>query len=109
MPTVTALDKVGGIRPILGLFKGARTRAADGYGRIMDRSAMILLHFRPGSQTESRTWTRRAALDRPDLDWVMLTRIMGVPGARAETGEALVEALKHALPERGPQLIEMIM
>lgn len=48
MPLVTALDSVPGIRPVLGLFEGVCTGAADGYGRMLDKPAMTLLHLGPG-------------------------------------------------------------
>jgi acetolactate synthase-1/2/3 large subunit len=48
MPLVCAFDAVAGIRPILGLFEGCCTGAADGYGRMTDRPAMTLLHLGPG-------------------------------------------------------------
>ena len=48
MHLVQALDDVGGIRPVLGLFEGACTGAADGYARMAGRPAMTLLHLGPG-------------------------------------------------------------
>jgi len=48
MPLVCAFDSVGGIRPVLGLFEGCCTGAADGYGRMTDTPAMTLLHMGPG-------------------------------------------------------------
>ncbi len=45
---VQALDGVGGIRPVLGLFEGVCTGAADGYGRMAGRPAVTLLHLGPG-------------------------------------------------------------
>ena len=48
LPLVTAFDTVPGIRPILGLFEGCCTGAADGYGRMTDKPAMTLLHLGPG-------------------------------------------------------------
>ena len=48
MPLVTALDSVAGIRPVLGLFEGVCTGAADGFGRMAGRPAMTLLHLGPG-------------------------------------------------------------
>jgi len=45
---VAAFDSVQGIRPILGLFEGVCTGAADGYGRMKQRPAMNLLHLGPG-------------------------------------------------------------
>ena len=45
---VRALDAVGGIRPVLGLFEGVCTAAADGYGRMAGRPALALLHLGPG-------------------------------------------------------------
>jgi acetolactate synthase I/II/III large subunit len=48
MHLVQALDDVGGIRPVLGLFEGVCTAAADGYARMAGRPAMTLLHLGPG-------------------------------------------------------------
>ena len=48
LPLVTAFDTVPGIRPILGLFEGCCTGAADGYGRMTNKPAMTLLHLGPG-------------------------------------------------------------
>ncbi len=48
LPVVTALDKIPGIKAFLGLFEGVCTGAADGYGRMLDRPAMVLLHLGPG-------------------------------------------------------------
>jgi acetolactate synthase-1/2/3 large subunit len=48
MPIVTALDRIPGIRAVLGLFEGVCTGAADGYGRMAGKPAMTLLHLGPG-------------------------------------------------------------
>ena len=48
MPIVLALDSRPGIKPILGLFEGVCTGAADGYGRMLEKPAMTLLHLGPG-------------------------------------------------------------
>src|ERR1700761_6371202 len=48
MHFVSARDRVPGIRPILGLFEGAVTGAADGYGRMAGKPAATLLHLGPG-------------------------------------------------------------
>jgi acetolactate synthase-1/2/3 large subunit len=48
MHFVAALDRVDGMRCILGLFEGVVTGAADGYGRMLDRPAATLLHLGPG-------------------------------------------------------------
>jgi acetolactate synthase I/II/III large subunit len=48
MPLVIALDKVPGIRAVLGLFEGVCTGAADGYGRMLGKPALTLLHLGPG-------------------------------------------------------------
>jgi len=45
---VTALDKMPGIKAFLSLFEGVCTGAADGYGRMLDKPAMVLLHLGPG-------------------------------------------------------------
>lgn len=48
-------------------------------------------------------------LGNPDLDWPMLARGMGVPASRAETAEDLARALRAALAEPGPYLIEAVI
>ena len=48
MHFVAALDAVSGIRPVLCLFEGVATGAADGYGRIAGKPAATLLHLGPG-------------------------------------------------------------
>lgn len=48
IPLVAALDTVAGIRPVLCLFEGVCTGAADGYARMTGRPAMALLHLGPG-------------------------------------------------------------
>ncbi len=48
MHFVSAIDRVEGMRPILGLFEGAVTGMADGYGRMAERPAATLLHLGPG-------------------------------------------------------------
>jgi acetolactate synthase-1/2/3 large subunit len=45
---VAALDRVPGIRAVLGLFEGVCTGAADGWGRMTGRPALTLLHHGPG-------------------------------------------------------------
>ncbi len=48
MHFVAALDKVDGMRCVLGLFEGVVTAAADGYYRMTDQPACTLLHLGPG-------------------------------------------------------------
>ena len=48
MHLVAALDRVGEMRCVLGLFEGVATGAADGYARMADRPASTLLHLGPG-------------------------------------------------------------
>jgi acetolactate synthase I/II/III large subunit len=48
MHFVAALDKVPGMRCVLGLFEGVVTGAADGYYRMLGQPASTLLHLGPG-------------------------------------------------------------
>jgi len=48
MHFVAALDKIAGMRCILGLFEGVVSGAADGYYRMKDKPAVTLLHLGPG-------------------------------------------------------------
>jgi len=63
MHFVAALDAVAGMRPVLGLFEGVVTGAADGYGRLAEKPACTLLHLGPGlaNGTANLHNARRAA------------------------------------------------
>ncbi|HVP85263.1 MAG TPA: acetolactate synthase large subunit [Rhizomicrobium sp.] len=48
MHFVAALDRAPAMRPVLALFEGVVTGAADGYGRMAKKPAATLLHLGPG-------------------------------------------------------------
>src|SRR6202167_6267214 len=48
MQFVSALDRQPRMRPVLCLFEGVATGAADGYGRIAGKPDCTLLHLGPG-------------------------------------------------------------
>src|SRR3712207_1745679 len=48
LPLVRALETEPGVRPVLGLFEGVCTGAADGYARMTGKPAVTLLHLGPG-------------------------------------------------------------
>lgn len=48
MHFVAALDKIEGMRCVLGLFEGVVSGAADGYARMAGKPAATLLHLGPG-------------------------------------------------------------
>ena len=48
MQLVSAIDRVPGMRPVLALFEGVVTGAADGYARMAGKPACTLLHLGPG-------------------------------------------------------------
>src|SRR3954467_11416417 len=48
MHFVSALDRIDGMRCVLGLFEGGVTGMADGYFRMTDNPACTLLHLGPG-------------------------------------------------------------
>jgi acetolactate synthase-1/2/3 large subunit len=58
----------------------------------------------PGAQAQSLY-----DLGNPPIDWVSISRGMGVPAVRVDTAEKLTKELKAALSESGPCLIEMII
>jgi acetolactate synthase-1/2/3 large subunit len=59
MHFVAALDRVEGMRGVLGLFEGAVTGMADGYGRMAEKPAATLLHLGPGQWLYYRPLTDR--------------------------------------------------
>jgi acetolactate synthase I/II/III large subunit len=56
-----------------------------------------------------RNAKRMLDLDEPALDWVTISRGMGVEAARAETCEEFTKLFKGALGRRGPYLIEVAL
>jgi acetolactate synthase-1/2/3 large subunit len=61
---------------------------------------------RAGVKEMGRQAQSMVSLGNPDIDWVSLSRGMGVPAARVETAEELTKEFECALNEPGPQLIE---
>ena len=98
MPLVAALDRVPGIRAVLGLV------CANRLYRILQMEAA-----RSGAKELARNARMLTELAPPALDWVALARGFGVPGARATTADELVIELRRALATEGPNLIEMVL
>ena len=48
-------------------------------------------------------------LDRPTLDFSMLSKSMGVPGGKAHDLEELTKQLTYAMSQKGPYLIDVMM
>jgi acetolactate synthase-1/2/3 large subunit len=59
-----------------------------------------------GAGTPGRNALRMLNLDQPDLDWVQLSRSMGVEAARADSAQGFADLLDSAMSRRGPFLIE---
>ena len=47
--------------------------------------------------------------ERPDLDWALLAKAMGVPGTRVNSLDAFGKALRVGLEGEGPTLIEVLL
>ena len=62
-----------------------------------------------GITTAIRSSSIRRPNRRPDLDFVALARGMGVPGQRVEDARALYDAIRAAVAEPGPYLIEALL
>ena len=67
----------------------------------------------PGGRSGGRRHRRAARdlldLSRPDLDFTALATGMGVPASRARTAAEFATALRPALAEPGPHLIEALV
>ena len=64
---------------------------------------------RVGAQGGGEKARSQLDLAGPDLDFVAMAKGMGVPAARAHSGEDLTAALERALGEPGPHLIEAVI
>ncbi|MGR9074363.1 MAG: acetolactate synthase large subunit [Gammaproteobacteria bacterium] len=123
MSIVIALDRIPGMRVVLGLFEGVCTGAADGWARMTGRPAATLLHLGPGfanglanlhnarrARTPVVNWignhaTRHLAFDAPlTSDIAALTGSVGWTRAvksSNEMAEASLAAVEAALGPPG--------
>lgn len=70
MPIVAVLDRVPGMRVVLGLFEGVCTGAADGWARIMGRPAATLLHLGPGFANGIANLHNARRAHTPVINWI---------------------------------------
>ena len=64
---------------------------------------------RTGTKEIGPAAARVIDIGNPDLDWVALSRGLGVPAARAATCEEFAREFRIGMAERGPRLIEAIL
>ena len=96
MHFVAALDRVEGMRCVLGLFEGVVTGAADGYARMADKPAATLLHLGPG-------------LGNGLANLHNAQRAMGVPANRVESMEEFNARFAEGVKAPGPNLLEVAL
>lgn len=70
MALVDALSRRSGVRPILTLFEGVASGAADGYARIAGKPASVLLHLGPGLANASANLHNARRGQSPVVNWV---------------------------------------
>jgi acetolactate synthase-1/2/3 large subunit len=79
---------------------------------ILANRAYAILGFelaRVGAPTGGPVARDLFGLDRPDLGFIELAQGMGVPARRAQDAPQLAQALREALAEPGPHLIEALL
>jgi len=70
MPIVAELDRIPGIRVVLGLFEGVCTGAADGWARMTGRPAATLLHLGPGFANGIANLHNARRARSPVVNWI---------------------------------------
>ena len=70
MPIVAALDRIAGMRVVLGLFEGVCTGAADGWARMTGRPAATLLHLGPGFANGIANLHNARRARTPIVNWI---------------------------------------
>lgn len=58
----------------------------------------------PGAQAASLI-----DLSNPKIDWVQMSKALGVPAVKVETADSLVRELERSLSSQGPRLIEVVL
>jgi acetolactate synthase-1/2/3 large subunit len=79
---------------------------------LLDNRAYGILEFelaRAGARGEGTRAREVLELSPPAIDFVALARGFGVPARRADTVEALVAAVREALDDPGPHLIQAVL
>jgi acetolactate synthase-1/2/3 large subunit len=110
-PVIAFQADGGGLYTLQSLWTQAR-EGLDVTNIICSNRAYRILQFElaragvaePGPKAASLT-----DLTHPELDWVALARGFGVPGERVERAPDLVRAVKRALAEPGPHLVEAVL
>ncbi|MBM3572147.1 MAG: acetolactate synthase large subunit [Alphaproteobacteria bacterium] len=76
-----------------------------------NRAYAILRHelAQVGAQNPGRKAVDMLDLGRPDLDWVMLARGMGVPGERVTNVDEFARGFGRGLKTPGPYLVEVML
>jgi acetolactate synthase-1/2/3 large subunit len=70
MPLVDAIRRSDGMRPVLVLFEGVASGAADGYARISGKPASVLLHLGPGLGNATANLHNARRAQSPVVAWV---------------------------------------
>ena len=70
MPIVVALDRIPGMRVVLGLFEGVCSGAADGWARMTGRPAATLLHLGPGLANGLANLHNARRARTPVVNWI---------------------------------------
>jgi len=127
MRLVAALDRVDGMRCVLGVFEGVVTAAAD--ERQAGRDAppsrpwprqRSCQHPQCQQGDERHGQHRRRPCDlsppldmldlgHPDIGWVGLAKSLGVPGARVADMDGLNRRFAEGLATPGPYLVEVVV
>lgn len=70
MAIVDALTRTRAMRPVLALFEGVCSGAADGYARVSGRPAAVLLHLGPGLGNATANLHNARRAQSPVVNWV---------------------------------------
>jgi acetolactate synthase I/II/III large subunit len=67
---VDATTRTGALRPVLALFEGVASGAADGYARIAGRPAVVMLHLGAGLGNATANLHNARRAQSPVVNWV---------------------------------------
>jgi acetolactate synthase-1/2/3 large subunit len=126
MPMATGAAVARPDRPVLNLqadgsamytLQALWTQAREGLNVttvVLNNASYAILHqelqrMQASAEASPAGPRSKALFDLPGLNFVALSRGMGVPASRATTAEELTTALRTALSEPGPHLIEAIV
>ena len=96
IPLLDALSQEPEIKYVSAIHEAVSMGMADGYARASGKPAVVLVHTTPGT-----------AYDLGDVDFLALAKGFGIRARRIDTPSEIGPALRQAIDEEKPALLDL--